>query len=353
MDVRENSCLPTQKMKRQPLFTALLIAMTIIVSACGGKNGHFRIEGKFKNLNQGEFYIYRPYTATVDLDTIKVADGRFVYDIPLEEKTTFVIIFPNYSEQVIFGESGATAKIDGDASHLREMKITGTDDNKLMTDFRLNANKITPPEVVKAAIAFAEERPESPASLYLVNRYLVTGPNPDYAKAYELVKKMQKASPENGILIRLAKNLETLSQCATGSRLPEFTATDINGKTIKRKDALNGKVNIVTTWASWNYDSQNSLRRLNKLKKQYGNDIALLNICLDGNANDYIRKTERDSITSPTICDGEMWNTPLLKTFGLATIPSNIIADSNGTIVARNLTDQQLEEKIKAMLEKP
>ena len=102
--------------------------------------------------------------------------------------------------------------------------------------------------------------------------------------------------------------------------------------------------------ASWSYESHNILRTLKRLKKQYGKDIAMLNICLDGNKSDYKRNTERDSITWPTICDGKMWETPLLGKMGLATVPGNIVADSKGTVVARDLDGKQLEERIKSMM---
>lgn len=335
-------------MKGIVLFAACTILAAMLYS-CGAKSGHFRIEGRFKNLNQGEFYIYNSDAATTDLDTIKVADGRFSYEIPLEAKAAFVIIFPNFSDQVVFGEPGATAKIDGDASHLREMEIKGTDSNKLMTDFRLNANKMTPPETIKAVEEFVKTHPESPVSLYLVNKYLVTGQNPDYNLAYKLTKTLLQATPDNGAAVRLSKQLETLRQCAVGGRLPDFKVKDIGGKTVSRNTALNGKANIVTTYTTWSYESRNILRALKRLQKQYGDDIAVVNICLDGNANDYKRNTEHDSITWPTICDGKMWDTPLLVKMGLATVPGNIVADKGGKVVARNLDEKQLEEKIKSM----
>lgn len=349
MDARDNSHLSMRRATGIGI-CAVLAALAIIISSCGAKSGHFRVEGKFKHLNQGEFYIYTPYAATINIDTIKVADGRFVYDVPLDINTTFVIIFPNFSEQVVFGQPGATVKINGDASHLREMEITGTDDNKLMTDFRLNANKMTPPEVKESVVDFVKKNPKSPAGMYLVNRYFVTGQSPDYEKAYGLARIMQKADPANGALARQTKQLEWLRKCAAGGKLPDFKVKDIDGKTVSRAQSLNGKVNIINTWAAWDYDSQNSQRMLNRLKKQYGDDMAVLTVCVDGSKHDYIKRTERDSIPWPAVCDGKMWDTPLMKQMGLATVPGNIVADEKGTVVARNLDDKQLEDKIKSML---
>jgi hypothetical protein len=61
---------------------------------------------------------------------------------------------------------------------------------------------------------------------------------------------------------------------------------------------------------------------------------------------------ERDSVKWSTICDGRMWNTPLLAKFGLADVPANLIADEKGTIVERNLQPQKMEEQIDQLMMK-
>ena len=38
---------------------AAMAAVTLL-TACGAGNGRFRIEGRFRNLNRGEFYVYSP-----------------------------------------------------------------------------------------------------------------------------------------------------------------------------------------------------------------------------------------------------------------------------------------------------
>ncbi len=322
---------------------------TMMLSSCGGKSGHFRIEGRFRNFNQGEFYIYSPYGGKAGTDTIKVADGRFAYEVALEEPATFVIIFPNFSEQAVFGQPGATAQIIGDASHLKEMEIKGTKANKLMTQFRMNVNKMSPPEIREAVVSFVREHPDSPVSLYIVNRYLVMSQSPDYAKAHELLGLMETENPQDVQIKRMKTQLAGLRAAAVGTKLPDFKATDTDGRNVSRAQ-LSGKVNIISTWATWSYESQTMQRRLRVMKKKYGDNLAIMSICLDGRKSDCTERTRRDSIDWPNVCDGTMWATPLLSTFGLATVPGNIVADKNGRVVARNLDSQQMEEKIKDML---
>lgn len=329
-------------------FAMLVVAM---LASCGASSGRFRIEGRFRNLNRGEFYVYSPDGGISGRDTITVQDGRFAYEVPLSVPATFVLVFPNFSEQPVFGESGAAVKISGDASHLREMEISGTDDNELMTKFRLAANRLSPPEVKAAAVEFVGEHPQSPVSRYLVTHYFVNAVEPDYNKASELLSAMLKADPDNGRLALYLKQVDILKASATGNRLPRFSATDVNGKAVGGKD-LKGKVNVVNTWATWSYDSQNILRWLGRLKKEYGSDLAVVSICIDARPKDCMNWMRRDSITWPNVCDGRMWNTPLLDRFGLATVPGNVIADADGRIVARNLNTSRLREQVEKMLGK-
>ena len=329
----------------------IALAALLALTSCGAGNGRFRIEGRFRNLNRGEFYVYSPDGGTTGRDTIQVVDGRFSYNVPLSDKATFILIFPNFSQQVVFGENGKVAKVSGDASHMREMEITGTDDNELMTDFRLAANRLSPSEVKEAAARFVEENPASLASLYIVNSHFLQASQPDYAEASRLLKLMLKEDPSNGRVALLLKQVESLKPSSIGAMLPQFTATDTDGRAISRK-SLNGKVNVVSAWASWSYDSVNLQQWLRRFKKEKGADLAVVSICVDADRKACLRQMKADSINWPNVCDGRMWDTPLMQTLGLSTVPGNIVADANGKIVARNLNTSQMKEQLEKMLGK-
>ena len=71
-----------------PLLSLLLLA------SCGTDGRHFRIDGRFRHLNQGEFYVYSPDGTIEGLDTIKIQDGKFTYETPCTRKGTLVLLFP-------------------------------------------------------------------------------------------------------------------------------------------------------------------------------------------------------------------------------------------------------------------
>lgn len=324
-------------MKRIVLF--LLLVLMLI--SCGTRSGHFKMEGRFLHMNQGELYVYSPDGGIDGLDTIKIEAGRFAYEIPCSKPATLVIIFPNYSVQPIFAESGGSVEVKADASHLKEMEVKGTDDNELMTKFRKQIANSSPPDELKYAIQFIKDHPESTVSVYLLNRYLIQTETPDYKQAANLLKILLKEQPGNVTLGRLQRQISGLGTLRVGDKLPNFTAKDVNGKLINNATLANQTI-IISTWAAWSYESLDFQRALNDAVK--AGKIAALGISVDANPKDVRQALKNDDITFPNVCDGKMLSTPLLKTFGLTTVPDNIVV-RNGKIIERGITANTVRQR--------
>lgn len=334
-----------EKVKTGNLFAWMLFVL--LVGSCNKQTDRFKLVAQFKNLNQGEFYIYD--TNTGEKDTIAVYDGRFTYERQLTDTLTLSIIFPNYSEIPVFATPGGEVTIEGDASHLRDTEIKGTPDNELMTAFRLKTNEMTPPEAEAEANIVINEHLESPVSIYLFHKYLLQSLTPDYDKAYTLCEKIHKKQPQNQHVARLLIQLEALKAFATEGPLPEFQSVSTTGDTVT-KSTMCSDVNVIMVWASWNFESQSPMRELRKLQKKFPERLKILSICLDASPSEGKSMLERDSINWPNVCDSLMFQSPLLGQLGIATIPANILSDKDGIIIGRNLSSNDLQDKIKKML---
>lgn len=321
----------------------------LLLSSCGVDSDRFRLEGRLRNINQGEFLIYTTDGAMDGIDTIPVREGRFSYETELRTPSTYILIFPNYSEQPIFAEPGKVVTVKGDASHLKEMTIKGTDDNEAMTDLRMELNRLMPPEIPKSVETFVREHPQSRVSNYLVQRYFIEDADADYKKTCELVTLLLKAQPDNGVLANWKKQLEPLRNGRSNSKLPAFSAVDVRGRNVTQDD-LKAQANVVMLWATWNYQSNDMHRRMQRLKHTYGDKLAVVGISVDGNFKEVKRRVTRDSLKWKTICDGRMWQMPVIDKLGFSDVPSNLVVNDKGVIVERNLTPQKLEEKIRQML---
>ena len=339
-------------MKTKAFFSLCAFLALLLLSSCGGDNGKFKLEGRLRHMNQAEFWVYSPDAGIAGFDTIPVRNGRFSYELELPNPATLVIIFPNYSEQPVFAEPGGSVYIKGDASNMREMIIEGTEDNELMTELRMDLNETVPPDVPKVVRHFIEEHTTSLASIYLLKRYFIQNPTPDYKTAQKLTNLLLKDNLGNGQLIQLQKQLPRLQGGALKSKIPAFVAYDVKGKKVTEK-SLNGKLNVVSVWASWSYQSIDMQRHLQSLHKKYGDKLAVLSICLDGRPADCKQRVERDSLKWPTVCDGRLWDTPLLIKLGLSDVPANLLIDEKGVVIDRNIQPDKLEEVInKEMLKR-
>ena len=324
----------------------LFLFSSFLISACSNSNDVFRLKGKFKNFNQGELYVYSLYGKR-NIDTIKLANGKFDYEISIKDTVLLSVVFPNFYEIPIIATSGASIQMEGDASHLRDVEVSGTDANRLLTSFRLQVNELTPPEAIKSATAFIKEHPSSPASIYVLNKYFLLKADADYKKANDLLSLMIKSAPDNRNLATFQKQVNELGVAKKGDKIPSFSAVTTEGDRIANTD-LQGELNIISTWASWNYESQSNQRQLRRFQKKYGSRLQLMSICLDGNPAECKSKIEHDSLMWQTICDGQMWNMPIVKKLGIYTIPDNILVDRSGKIIARQASMDAIKKEVEA-----
>lgn len=329
-------------------FLVSLVCFVLLFTSCGEEGDSFHIKGRFRHFNQGEFYIY-DIDGSPRLDTIRVMDGRFAYETLITQPTTYVLRFPNSSEQAVFAEPGATVAIEGDASHLKEIEIKGTDDNDEMTKWRLHAANLTPPEVKKSAIDFIRDNMDSRVSNYLLARYLVLSEDPDYKTASELAALMLKEQPDNGQLIKLEKKLRGLRNVIVGAHLPSFSATATDGRTVSLQ-SMNAELNIICVWAMWSQQSIAAQHKLREVQKKYGSRVNLMSISMDARPNDCKQTLERDSIKWPQVADGRLWESPLVQQLGISSVPGNIFFDRNGKVLAINVPMDKMDEQVKKVL---
>ena len=323
--------------------------LTLLLAACGVDGKRFRVEGRFLNLNRGEFYVYSTNGLIDGIDTVKLEGGRFTYDIPCEREGTLVMVFPNFSEQPIFAQPGKSVDIEGDASHLKELTVKGTKDNKLMNQFREAIVNASPPQVAKIAAMFAADNPTSLVSVYLVRRYFITTPTPNYKEAERLVKLLLTQQPKNGELNRMQTLISTLAKTSVGAPLPAFQARSTKGEKVSQQPYNKAAVAVFNVWSTTNMQSMEIQRMLKQKVRDSKGKLQVVSLCVDPILRECNDVLQRDSISWPNICDGAMFEGDVAKKLGIYTVPFNILL-KNGKIIARDLDNNQLKEQLDKLL---
>ena len=361
------------------------LVAALVCTSCGTDSRHFRIDGRLLHLNQGEFYVYSPDGTINGLDTIKVQAGRFSYEVACDRPMTLMIVFPNFTEQPVFAQPGKSVDLKGDASHLKEMTVKGTEDNELMNKFREMIHNAAPPEMKKCAQLFVEDHPESRVGAYLVDRYFIHDANPDTKTAVRLVDLMIEKQPDNGYLKRQKRQLTASFVAAKGADIPNVLGTTVDGKTIGRVQLTKAPVTVVCALATWKYESMSQFRRLAAYAASQQGRVAVVGVSIDASpslvrsqlasqigisdsssglafgpssglasgsssgpasASAQGSSSSRSSSTCYVVCDGKMVESPFFTRLGLTGVPDNIVI-KNGRIAAAHLTDNQLTEFIK------
>lgn len=327
----------------------LYFILFLCLCSCDSGGSNFKIEGKFKNLNQGEFYLYSPNGGLPKIDTIRVDRGSFVYSMPCDAPTTLILVFPNFSEHPIFASPGKTAKLKGDVSSLKDLEVKGTKENELMTTFRHSIVDMSPPEILHQAELFIKDHPESDVSVFLVCKYFLQNTPPDYKKASSLFSLLAEKQPNNGLIVRLQKKAKELGQADKGNAIPDFSDTDLKGHKVSKADLTGVPIAVVTTCASWHYESQNTMRQLHRLQRRNPGKIKIISIFLDGNRSEMNRQIDRDTINWPIIADPLFFEGKTIQKFGLTSIGDNLLYH-NGRVVASHLKQSELVKEIEKLL---
>lgn len=322
--------------------------LTLVLMSCGTDSRHFKLDGRLLHLNQGEFYVYSPDGLIDGMDTIKVTGGRFTYEIPCEKSGTLLIVFPNFSEHPVFAVPGKKVEVKGDASHLKELEVKGTDDNELMSMFNKRIANASPPEVLKYVEQFVNDHPTSDVGRYLVCKYFLRTPKPNYPKAKQLVGVMVKKQPKNGALSRLQRQFSG-GYVAEGDRLPSFSVTDVNGNVVTSAALSKAPLAVINVWTSWSYESLDIQRQLNQFQKHHAARLKVVGLSIDPSKKACKETLKRDSIRWSNICDEALFEGGLVRQLGISSIPYNIIL-KNGRVVACGLDAQALMKKLEELI---
>lgn len=328
---------------------AYFFLLTLVMVDCGSRSGYFKFEGHLLNLNQGEFYVYSTDGVVQGIDTIKVEGGRFTYETPCDKAGTVIIVFPNQSELPVMAAPGKSVTISGDASHLKEIEVKGTDENKLMTAFRLQTASAIPQEADKHVAEFIKNNPKSLSAVYVLRQYVVSNSRFDPAEGLRLAEMVNKAQPENGNVARMVKFLKVAKQGKTGTAIPSFTAQDTKGKTVTAAD-LRGKIAVVYAWTTWDSESAGAVERLKRLLNGHESKLALVAISLDASRKAGSLRHMKDTTATVNICDQLMFDSPLLEKFALTGVRDNVLYNAQGRIIERGLAIKELETKLKTLL---
>jgi peroxiredoxin len=144
----------------------------------------------------------------------------------------------------------------------------------------------------------------------------------------------------------------SLERLRVGSEAPDIHLTDPQGIIQKLSD-YRGKIVILDFWAAWCQPCRKENQILSQLYKKYNKQgLEIFSVSLDNKKDLWIRAINVDKITWVQVSDLKYPSSPIQKLYNLEEIPQSYILDREGRIIAHNLKGEDLDKRIKDLLEK-
>lgn len=326
----------------------LLLATLFLPTGCSRPKDRFVFEGNIANIQQGEFYVYCDDGTFDGVDTIRIDGGSFSYERTLTTPTVLTLLYPNFSQTYIVAEPGEVVTMEGDASKLGEADISGTEENKLLTEFRQKNASASENEARRAAADFIHTHTPMLAAVALFKRYFAYDKTPDPSTTLTLLDDLLKAQPQNPTLAMLDNHLRPVLTTAAGQKLPQFAFATLKGDSV-RSTEFAGKPLVVAFWATWNNECTDLYAALRRIGRDYKGRVGMLNVSLDDDKRLCRNRIQRDSLVN-VVYDGKGLDSPSARRLGMRYVPGNLLVDAEGKIVARDLAPDDLEKQLRALV---
>jgi peroxiredoxin len=348
----------------------ILFSLQIFANTPGKDGFSFEIQGQFVKGKEGSWlYLNHKWEDKYFKDSTKLeANGQFKFKGKTKEQNMYWINnAENLSTPLIFFVDQEKIEISGHADSLPIARVKGgKTQNDYLNYLTLSGGFQNKKNEMGQAFSEAQNKGDQQKMMALQMEYQNLEQE-EIASLYNFIKE-NNSSPVSGFVIyanfqenvnitkleELYNNFSTtlkdskygkiasdkitkLKGTSIGYPANDFTQNTPDGKPIKLS-SYKGKYVLVDFWASWcgpcRQENPNVVKAYQKFKDK-GFDI--LGVSLDNNKDKWLKAIEKDKLTWTHVSDLKSWENAVAVMYGVRSIPTNLLIDKNGVIIAKNL----------------
>lgn len=354
----------------------LILSFVVALTACNPKNSsEYSINGLIEGKFTGDVYLQKNVDGKFQiLDTATVQNGVFAFEGEIENPDLYYIGIDESRFVGFFNEAAKiNIKFHIDSLNSPEVEGSVSDDEyraylKRMDDHQSaqigiyseynEATRKKDSATIKGLEVkmdeldrkhdeeirnFISQNPSSFVSPYIAmrNSYKM-----DLTELKEVLNGFDTKVKTSSFSNMLRDRIKILEEVSIGKKAPDFTMNDPQGNPVTLSD-MQGSVVLIDFWASWcgpcRRENPNVVSAYNKYNSQ-GFDI--IGVSLDRDASSWEKAISDDKLTWKHVSDLQYWNNAVSKKYGIISIPSNLLINKEGIIIAKDLTGEDLIKKL-------
>jgi peroxiredoxin len=363
----------------------IYFVLSISFFACTQKTPEtgFKIIGTLDSLNNGLVTLKRYFDGTWNnIDTATVESGKFLFEGRVDLPEMFRVEIADTLPYIPIFVENSEIKIIGSIDSLQQAKIIGS---RIQEEYENFWNQLKPftskLDSIENLYYIAKSAGNNPRMNELDTLYesvakeqayvmmpLVLESNKSVVSAYvtwiKLVHHLNTneldsitagfdSTLNKSVYVKMLKDyIAVLRRTEIGQPAIDFTMNDTEGKPVSLS-LLYGKYLLIDFWASWCSPCRRENPNVVQAYKQYhkkGFDI--LGVSFDRKKEAWLKAIKEDKLVWTHVSDLKYWGNEAGKAYGIRSIPSNVLLDPKGIIIAKNLHGKDLQNKLKEIFNK-
>lgn len=360
----------------------LVVILGIVMFACSQQQG-YKITVLLDGAEGNIILEQRDGNNLVGIDTAEVVNGKAVlegevkfpgmYYLSVNGQRNKATVFVENSNMTVTGkiDSIAFVEVSGSATH-DEYKTINNQIQKIGEEYMAlyqeartasaagdtaKANELMKQvESLYASVGQLQEDfvKNNPASYVTPLLLLQIQYEKNVEELEALVSALDPKLGEVPEIVVLKEKIEKLKTVAVGQIAPDFTQNDQDGNPVKFSDIYSkNELTLLDFWASWcgpcRAENPNVVATYNSYKDQ---GFGVFGVSLDRDKDAWLKAIEDDGLTWNHVSDLAYWNNDAAKIYAVNSIPSSLLVDKNGKIIAKNKRGDELDKTVAEFLSK-
>ena len=283
-------------------------------------------------------------------DSLQKHYGQTFFDYHQQHPHTKVGQEAGWQAFLMWSNAGAAAEIDGALGRL-------SDDSELWSSilqyvkeaYSRSAHRDS--EAFYALLTGLERRLTHPASRSAVLYYIALRQQEHdrQDEAQRLFQEIVNLNAHPFFVRQALGGLHEMASLNLGQVAPSFVRETVSGEVIEL-EALRGKYVLVEFWATWCGPCLSEIPRLKALSSAY-RDLQIISVALQGDGEAVTQFIQEQEMAWPQIVERAEFESELARLYNVAGIPSSYLIGPDGTIVAKHLRGEELEQELRRLME--